>query len=275
MGAGELHAIGFTGEDGEGYDLRAGLERLGCSTVHLQSLANRFTPTYLKPRNAGDPSLKAEHSRYDTKNRRETGRAVEEALIASIDGILGEVDALVVMDQVEENNCGVVTERVRAFLAERAKSAQDTIFWADSRRRIHDFRHLIVKPNQFEAVRIDHPGQVDRVDLEELRSAAAHIQDRNAAPVVITRGSQGMVVSHPKWTVVPGVRITGEVDPTGAGDSVTAGMVLSLCAGASLAEAGVIGNLVASITVRHIGQTGVAKPEELPSALELWKQQKP
>jgi bifunctional ADP-heptose synthase (sugar kinase/adenylyltransferase) len=49
--------------------------------------------------------------------------------------------------------------------------------------------------------------------------------------------------------------------------------VLALCAGASFAEAAVMGNLVASITVQQLATTGTASPEELSDRLELWHQQ--
>ena len=82
-----------------------------------------------------------------------------------------------------------------------------------------------------------------------------------------------MLVSDPQWTLVPGVDVEGEIDPTGAGDSATAGVVLGLCAGAELPEAALIGNLVASITIRQIATTGIARPEELSERLALWQQQ--
>ena len=69
LGAGKLHAVGFTGDDGEGFDLRKALGGLGCDTGHLHVSQERFTPTYLKPRDADLQSLDAEHSRLDTKNR--------------------------------------------------------------------------------------------------------------------------------------------------------------------------------------------------------------
>ena len=274
LGPRELHAIGFCGDDGEGFDLRRGLSDLGCSTDHLQVVAHRMTPTYLKPRNLGDKTLKAEHSRYDTKNRQTTSAEIEDAIIDSLDALLTRVDALVVMDQVDEANCGVVTDRVREVIAERAEAHPEVLFWADSRRRIHDFRRVIVKPNQFEALQIDSPSPEDEVDLDELVETVGRIRDRNCAPVVVTRGPRGMVVSDPEWTLVPGVQITGEIDPTGAGDSATAGVVLSLSAGAQLPEAAVIGNLIASITVQQIATTGVARPEELPGRLEIWQEQR-
>ena len=74
-------------------------------------------------------------------------------------------------------------------------------------------------------------------------------------------------------TLVPGVRVEGPLDPTGAGDSATAGAVLALAAGATLPEAALMGNLVASITVQQLATTGTARPEELPPRLALWAEQ--
>jgi sugar/nucleoside kinase (ribokinase family) len=79
-----------------------------------------------------------------------------------------------------------------------------------------------------------------------------------------------MLVSDPEWTYVPGVPVAAEIDPTGAGDSASAGAVLALCAGAQLPEAALIGNFVASITVQQIGTTGVARPAQLGAAWQAW-----
>ena len=74
---------------------------------------------------------------------------------------------------------------------------------------------------------------------------------------------------------VPAVLVPAPVDPTGAGDSFSAGAVLSLAAGASPVEAALVGNLVASITVRQLSTTGTARPAELFLALRSWKEQNP
>ena len=76
-----------------------------------------------------------------------------------------------------------------------------------------------------------------------------------------------MLVSDPQPILVPGVRVEGPTDPTGAGDSATAGAVLALAAGAALPEAALVGNLVASITVEQLATTGTASPEQLPPRL--------
>lgn len=273
MGAGTLVAVGMTGDDGEGFELRKGLDRLNCSTDYLHKVHDRHTPTYLKPRDVHDSSLAGEHSRYDTKNRYATSAETQEKIIASIDSLLPELDAIVVMDQVDEEDCGVVTGVVREALAHRAQTCPDVVFWADSRRNIRRFRHVIIKPNQFEAVGHDSPGPDDEVELARLRIAVEKLRQQNGATVVATRGPSGMVIRDTDWTLVPGVKVAGEIDPTGAGDSVSAGAVMALCAGAELSEAVVVGNLVASITVRQIATTGFARPEQLPERLSLWHKQ--
>jgi len=273
LGAGQLHAIGFTGDDGDGFDLRKELARLGCAMDHLHVVPSRRTPTYLKPRDANVKSLAGEHSRYDTKNRTTTAPAIEDAIVASLDALLTEVDAVIVLDQVEQPNCGAVTDTVRRALSQRALQFGNVVFWADSRRRIHAFCHLVIKPNQFEVVGIENPLPEDEAEDADLLSAARLLREKNRAPVVVTRGSRGMLVSDPDWTVVPGVRVDGQIDPTGAGDSATAGTVLALCSGADLAQAALVGNLVASITIQQIATTGVAQTSQLADRLAVWQEQ--
>lgn len=273
LGVKTLHAIGFRGDDGEGYDLEKRLHALGCHTEHLHAVGDRHTPTYLKPRDCNDASLAGEHDRYDTKNRTSTSTATEYLLLQSLAAVVGQVDALMIMDQVEEPNCGVVTDTVRQEIIRLAALHPRVVFWADSRRRIHDFRQVIIKPNQFEVMSREFPMPGEEIELQALLAAARGLREKAGAPVVITRGALGMLVSDPQWTEVPGFQVTGETDPTGAGDSASAGMVTSLCAGADLAEAAVVANLVASVTIEQLATTGVARPDQLPGRLELWLQQ--
>jgi len=270
LGTGTLYAIGFTGDDGESYDLRRDLAAMRCSTEHLIWDPERMTPTYLKPRDKTDPSLAGEHNRYDTKNRLFTTAEVQQKLVASVDALLPQLDALILADQVEEKDCGVITARVAAAIADRAPVTAKVVFWADSRRRIRQFRNVIIKPNQFEAVGWESPPPDASVRMGELVKAVRRLREEIGAPIVATRGAEGMVVSDPTITLVPGVRVEGPTDPTGAGDSATAGTVLALAAGAILPEAALVGNLVASITVQQLATTGVARPDELAPRLRLW-----
>jgi len=273
LGAGRLSAVGLTGQDGSSYDLRRDLAAIGCQTEHLAADPARMTPTYLKPRDRGDLSLEGEHPRYDTKNRAPTSDASQQGILRSLATLLPQLDALVAMDQVDESECGVVTSAVREFLALVALRWPRVVFWADSRRRIRQFRGVIIKPNQFEAAGRQNPSPTDQVPLEELAAVLPALRATTGAPVCVTRGAAGMLVDDGRITLVPGVRVPGPIDPTGAGDSATAGAVLALAAGATLAEAALVGCLTASITIQQLATTGTARPDQLPPRLALWQAQ--
>jgi sugar/nucleoside kinase (ribokinase family) len=273
LAAGEIHALGFTGDDGEGYELRRGLLALGCDVGGLVSVPGRFTPTYLKPRDCGNPDLSGEHERYDTKNRLPAPADVQERVLAHLLQLLPGVDAVIVMDQVDEAECGIVTERVRAELARLGGSHPQKVFWADSRCRIGLFRNVMVKVNAREAVREAFGDAADASDDASVRQAMTELERRTGKPVFVTAGSRGIWVSGPEAALVPAVRVEEPTDPTGAGDSATAGAVLALCAGATLHEAALVANLVASITIQQLATTGTASPPQLGPRLEMWRRQ--
>jgi bifunctional ADP-heptose synthase (sugar kinase/adenylyltransferase) len=177
------------------------------------------------------------------------------------------------MDQVEGPGLGVLTPALQRALADRAPRFGRLIAWADSRRRIMDFRGLILKMNQFELAGVHEPEPGSTIPDEMIAAELPSVEARSGAPVFVTTGERGVWAGGPQPLRVPAVRIDGPVDPTGAGDSFTAGAVLSLASGASLAEAALVGNLVASVTVRQLATTGVARPEELIPALDLWREQ--
>jgi rfaE bifunctional protein kinase chain/domain len=267
---GTLYAIGFTGDDGESYEMRRDLAAMRCSTEHLHVAPDRMTPQYLKPRFVDDPTLAGEHDRLDTKNRSATPAALEDRILASLDALLPSLDAVIIADQVEADDCGVVTRRVRQALAERARAFPKVVFWADSRAHITLFRNVIIKPNEFETVGRAFPKPGDKVDDDALLAALSRLRVETGAPVVVTRGARGTVVTDAETVAVPGVQVDGPTDTTGAGDSAAAGGTLALASGATLAEAALMGNLVASITIQQLATTGVARPRELPARLQMW-----
>lgn len=276
LGAGEIQVLGITGDDGEGYDLRKGLRRLGCGMEGLVGVPELFTPTYLKPRNCRAADLSGEHERYDTKNRRPMPVDAQDKVLAFLESILPHLDAVAVQDQVEyveEMDSGIVTARVRERLPELAVRYPKKIFWADSRARIGSFRNVMIKVNAREAVRqIFPPGEENPDDGVVIR-AMAELRRRTGRPVFVTAGRRGIWTSDPEPALVRGVEVPEPTDPTGAGDSATAGAVLALGAGASPPEAALVANLVASITVQQLAVTGTASPEALGPRLELWRAQ--
>jgi len=273
LGTGQLHAIGAVGDDGEAFDLCQGLNRLGCSTNGLLRCPELLTPTYLKPCDFNVQGLAGEHSRYDTKNRQPTPTEIVDRIIVELERVLPDVDALIVMDQVELPDCGGVTAAVRSRLADLARKFSSVLFWADSRRHIRLFRNVTIKANQFEAVHRLNPAVGEEVSYEELSQVVPRLRAEMAATVFVTCAERGILASDPEVTLVPAVKVTGSIDPTGAGDSATAGAVLALASGAMPAEAALVANLVASITVRQLGTTGTASPAQVCEALAEWTRQ--
>ncbi len=103
--------------------------------------------------------------------------------------------------------------------------------------------------------------ELDRAEVEGVGSA---LFQRTGRPVFVTTGAEGVLVfAQDGMQHVPGVPISGPLDIVGAGDSVMAGIVSSLCAGAQPGQAALVGNLVASITVQQIGTTGTASRQQV------------
>ena len=261
----QVTALGAIGDDGMGYELLRGLRARGVDTGPLIQVKDRFTPTYTKPMLQETDGRIHELNRLDIKNRQTMPPQVEAQIIGRLREFIDRVDGIIVADQVQERNCGAITDRVRAELADLALAHPDVVIAADSRVRIGAYQHITVKPNAREAVLAVHPDHpAEDIDREMAMSCGHELYRRNRRPVFLTVGADGILVfDRDGMTHVPGIRVQGPIDIVGAGDSTMAGIVSSLCCGATHAEAAMVGNLVASITVQQIGTTGTATREQV------------
>lgn len=289
LGVGNLIAVGVTGDDGEGYELRQGLAAMGVRLDGLFESPDRFTPTYIKPMNR-EAGGERESNRIDIQNRTPTPRDLEDRLIEFLGDMVPGMDGVAVLDQVGRRNTGVVTDRVREAVCELGRDQPDKVILADSRERIGDFRHVIRKGNRDEMRRVAGDWRSGEIggEAEELGSGETPSEceprgageksrlgktrgagDGTARPVYVTLGADGLLlIDGPDRRHIPGIRVPGPVDTVGAGDSVTAGIVATLAAGATPMEAGLVGNLAASVTVRQLGVTGTASPAQVVEALK-------
>jgi rfaE bifunctional protein kinase chain/domain len=263
LGVGVVICAGFIGDDGDGFELTRALRAIGADTNHLIARPDRRTPTYCKPILRPPDGRVRELERLDTKNRTPVPPALESELIATIRALAPDVTAVMVQDQVQEPECGVVTNRMREALAELVRSYPSLLAVVDSRTRVGLFRGLIAKCNDQEACAAVHPETPQHRGPEAIPCAAA-LSARLGAPVFLTMGSAGMAVVTPdRAQRVPAIRVEGPLDIVGAGDSAASGIISALCAGAALDEAAVIGNTVASITIQQLGTTGAASQQQL------------
>jgi bifunctional ADP-heptose synthase (sugar kinase/adenylyltransferase) len=266
LGVGRVCPIAIIGDDGEGYELRQALARMpAVDPAGIISVADRRTPTYTKPMLSEAGKTARELHRIDIKNRVPLSGAAENMVLAALEKSLQAIDGLVVVDQVSETDCGVVTGSVRERLERPGTAFPGTLILIDSRERIGLFRGNLLKPNQRECLRAAGGSSTD------LEAAAITLANRTAGVVYCTAGERGILLAGAAKTLqgervydwIPSFPVRAPVDPVGAGDSTSAGIISALTAGASPWQAAAFGNLVASITVQQIGTTGTATPEQV------------
>ncbi len=268
----KVTALGAIGDDGEGYELRRGLIEIGLEIEPLIQRSDLFTPTYTKPMMRDPDGREHEMQRLDIKNRRSLPTEVEEEILARLRTLVPKVDGVVIADQVQEHNCGVITDRVREEIGRLALRYPSKVFAADSRERIGLFRHAIIKSNQREAILAIRPDWKSEFNLEVARECSAELFHRSQKPVFLTAGRHGIFLFTGKGCQhVPAVPVEGEIDTVGAGDSVMAGIMSALCSGAEPKEAALLANIVASITIQQIGATGTASPTQVRKRFDYWK----
>jgi rfaE bifunctional protein kinase chain/domain len=255
-------AIGFSGDDGHSFELRRALENLNVNLDHFVTFPDRFTPTYTKPMLL-EKGSETELSRLDTKNRYPLREEHEKQLIASLRTVLPQITTLLVVDQVQEKNCGVVTDAIRGELASLAEMYPEKIIMADSREFMSLFKNTIVKFNINEASKMfgyKHQEQ----STEFIETLSLQLFEHYHKPIILTLGEEGLQVTDKSVSArIPAIPLSGPKDIVGAGDSVMAAVGASLSVGASLIEASIIGTITASIIIQQIGTTGIATREQI------------
>lgn len=251
---GRVAVLGAAGDDGFGYELKRALSQRGISPDLLITTADLPTFTYTKLLNA--QTQEEDQPRVDFIFTRPLPAAVEDEMIGRIRQHAPQYDVILVSDQAETSQGGVITGRVRDLLSDMAAEAPNKVIWVDSRMRSHLFRSVILKPNEHEAAAASNTA-LGHTDFPAFRRHLA------ARMMFITQGSRGVIViDDSREELVPTRVVDKPVDICGAGDSFSAGAAVALAVTGSPVEAARFGNLVASITIMKKG-TGTASPEEV------------
>ena len=188
-----------------------------------------------------------------------------EQLIQHLREVFHATDGLIVLDQINEPNWGVVHEQVRTALVELHRDDPGKLIYVDSRQHLGRFTSGVLKGNRAEILRaVESRGE----SYEDVVAGVRRLADRNGSPCFCTMGDEGILVADPgrEPELIAGRQVPGPIDIVGAGDAATSGIVSTLLSGGTLTEAASMGNLVASITVQKLGTTGTASPDELLAA---------
>jgi rfaE bifunctional protein kinase chain/domain len=268
LGIGAIYPVGFAGDDGEGFELCRALEQ--CPAVvlsHFVRTGERRTFTYCKPLLVSPGRPPQELNRLDSKNWSPTPPAVQDILSERIAELAASLDAIIVLDQVDIPESGVVTRKALDALHSISRAHPNILILADSRRGLRGFPPFLFKMNAAELATMS--GTAAKLTLEATEHAAIKLAQSNRCPVFITLSEEGILGASPDGQVhrIRSLPLRGEIDIVGAGDSVSANLTSALAAGANIQESVELANAAASIVIHKLGTTGTASIPELRSLL--------
>jgi rfaE bifunctional protein kinase chain/domain len=268
LGVGEIFPVGFCGDDGEGFELRRALSAgRGVKLDHFITTPLRRTFTYCKPLRMRPGRAPEELNRLDSKNWTPTPALVIGELWKALHALRLRVDAVVVMDQVDVPETGVVSSRLMPSLAHFPEGSPGVPVIADSRRGLRGYPPVIFKMNAAELAALmacEGP-----LSIEQAGEAAAALAKRNGREVFVTLAERGIIGASPEGNPehVPALPLHGPIDVVGAGDAVTANLAAALAAGANGREAMEVAMGAASVVVHQLGTTGTASVAQIAELL--------
>lgn len=266
---GQVKVAGFVGKDDQGKALSRIFSDAGIDISGI--LIDPHRPTVTKTRISGHArqSVTQQIVRVDRKSDELPSLDLQLQLADYIRQVLPTVDAVVCSDYGD----GVLTPPVIAAALNHPLTIVDT------QRDLHRYQGAtLFTPNLPEAelavgYKISHPELLQKAGSDLLNLTGAQ-------QMLITRGEQGMSLFErniemgenskilPQQWDIPAFNRTDVFDVTGAGDTVVAALTLALGSGGTFWEGTVLGNLAASLVVRHFG-TATTTISEMNEALQL------
>ena len=255
-----IKVFGVTGKDWRGDILIQKFKEAGIDTGNVVVSEKAVTNAYCKPIRKGISHLEYEDPRLDFNNYEKLPQVDEARLCELLENSAGEIDILCVSDQMLY---GCITPAVREKILSLSKEGLKVV--VDSRDRISLYPGAVLKPNEVEGMRAvnKNAGSLE-MTLENYIKAAKALSQLNKSEVCMTLGSKGCVYTDAKTTVhVPSYEVQSPIDICGAGDTFLSAFSCAIAAGAEPFEAASFANMAADVTIKKIGITGSASPEEI------------
>jgi rfaE bifunctional protein kinase chain/domain len=262
---GIAYQVGVIGNDEAGQTLLAKLREAGIGTEGVVTDPSR--PTTTKTRIVAQGSLRfpQQLARIDRLDRRPMAGEVEKAIVAHLEALVPQVDAVLISDY----RTGVASEAVVVATLELARQHRK-LATVDSQGNLHKFSGFdLVKCNQREAETVLGRFLACEDDFQQAQQQL--LAELGVQAILITRGPEGMsLLGHDQlYARIPAANVSEVFDITGAGDTVIAVTTLAMAAGLDLLSAAHLANYAAGLVVRKLGNA-TASPEELAWAIENW-----
>ena len=200
--------------------------------------------------------------RVDAESAAHISAKTCQAVIAALEKAVSETDVVVVSDYAK----GVVVEATFRALVEAARRLGKPVFVDPKRRDFGFYRGAAyLTPNRKEL----HEATGLAIDNDEaIEAACKSACDLSAASILVTRSEEGMSLVEKGAPPLHIHSAAREVfDVSGAGDTVIATFASAIAAGQSAAEAAMLANIAAGISVAKQGAAAVSAAELRAAAL--------
>jgi D-glycero-beta-D-manno-heptose-7-phosphate kinase len=257
--------LGVTGNDVHADSLKQALSQAGIDPDDL--ITDPTRPTTTKSRISGtvSQSVTQQMLRLDRESREPLSGAALHTLLAALEQCVPGQDALLLSDY----GLGVFTPEVINACMKLAKRYELPVI-VDSQGELNRFAGAtLMTPNQPEAEQ--NLGHALNTALLWEQGITALRKQCGVQHLLITRGQDGMLLEDAsgEQTAIPVFNHSEVFDVTGAGDTVVAAMTAAFATGATPVQAAVLGNLAASLTVRHYGCAVTTVPQLQQALQEL------
>ena len=254
-----IKVIGVVGDDLYGRELRSQLDDRHADTGSLEiQKGNFYTYTYLKKYFEGKEAPRMDFGIYNQRSK-ETDRRLRD----SIEEALRTTDALIFNQQIPGS---ITNEDFIADVNMLFEKYDDKIVVVDSRHFNDRFKNVYRKTNESEIAALCgvHANPEDTFTASELEKFGKEIFSQSKKPVIITRGSRGVIVIDKSGTYqIPSIQLHAKLDTVGAGDTYISALTLCLAAGIPPFEAAEFANFASAVTVQKLFTTGTATGEEI------------
>jgi rfaE bifunctional protein kinase chain/domain len=262
---GMAYQVGVIGDDEAGQTLLTKLREAGIDTAAVVTDPSR--PTTTKTRIVAQGSLRfpQQLARIDHLHRRPVAGEVEQAIVAHLEALVPQVDAVLISDY----RTGVASEAVVTASLRLARQ-HGKLATVDSQGNLHKFSGFdLMKCNRREAEAV--LGQTLSSERDFRKAQEQLLTELEVQAILITCGAEGMsLLGHEQpYAHIPAANVSEVFDVTGAGDTVIAVTTLALAAGIDLLPAAHLANYAAGLVVRKLGNA-TATTEELAWAIENW-----
>lgn len=257
-------AVGVLGQDNAGHRITQILKQNGISTRYIIRHKEHSTPVKTRILAGEETTRKQQILRIDQEAKVPDTPQLKEKILKVLLDLRTQAGGVIISDY---DYYTVKEDIFRRMLPPFQKS--NIPIALDSRFRLLNFKGVtVITPNEPEIeealkVRIDDNDRVIR------HAGKTLLQKSEAKTILLTRGSQGMVLFEKKKSpfAIPIFGTTDIVDVTGAGDTVISVFALALASGASSRDAARLANYAGGLVVMKKG-TSTITPQELKQAIE-------